>query len=103
MTKPLKLLVFVLVATVALGAGVWLLLTTPQSDGDAGDDGLYLETRTPAEVQSVEVENQYGAYTVTKEGEDWHIYDIPDALVNTEYLDMLLRPASSTSPRSPMT
>lgn len=95
MTKPLKLLVFVLVATVALGAGVWLLLTAPQSDGDAGDDGLYLETRTPDQVQSVEVENQYGGYTVTKEGENWHIYDIPDELVNTEYLDMLLDEASS--------
>ena len=95
MTKPLKLLVFVLVATVALGAGVWLLLTAPQADESAGDALLYLETRTPDQVQSVEVENQYGGYTVTKEGENWHIYDIPDELVNTEYLDMLLDEASN--------
>ena len=47
MSKPLKMLVFVLAATVALGAGVWLLLTAPQETAAPEDNTLYLESRTP--------------------------------------------------------
>ena len=95
MSKPLKMLVFVLAATVALGAGVWLLLTAPQETAAPEDNTLYLETRTPDQIQSIAVDNLSGGYTVEKEGEGYRLHDIPAEQVNSEYLDMLLDEASS--------
>lgn len=95
MSRPLKLLLGILAATVVLGVGAWALLAAPQAEQETADTALYLEARTPDQVQSVTVENQYGGYTVTKEGDGYRLHDIPDEQVNTEYLDMLLDEASS--------
>lgn len=95
MSKPLKMLVFVLAATVALGAGVWLLLTAPQETAAPEDNTLYLESRTPDQIQSITVDNLSGGYSLEKEGEGYRLHDIPAEQVNSEYLDMLLDEASS--------
>lgn len=90
MAKPVKALIAAVVILILLGGAGWFLLKSPVPAEDSGERPLTLVSRSPEEVQQVEVANSYGAYTVTCGEDGWQVGDLPAGRINMEYVAMLL-------------
>ncbi len=90
MAKPLRSLLVILLALALLGAAAWWLLAQPEPPPQGSGEEHTLLQKQMAEVASVTVRNRHGSYTVTQTADGAAVHDLPPALVNLEYVAMLL-------------
>lgn len=88
--KNLLVIMGAVVAALAVGLAV-LLLNPPKAD----DGGLVIYDTAPSNIQTIEVENGFGRYTVRAEGEGYHVHDIPAELVDHDTFMLLMNSSSN--------
>lgn len=105
MRKTVVILICAVVLLALLLGAAWLLMSSePGTEAPSETaDSLCLSDREPADVASVSVRNSSGEYTVTQDGGTVTVHDIPEKLVNADYVTMLLDETSRVQYTSAVT
>lgn len=91
MSRMVKMLAAVTMGCILLAVAAWFLLKPVEPEPDKTGAEQLLADRDWQEVSAIAVENEHGSYTVKKQAEgSYTVHDIPDAVVNQDYVAMLL-------------
>ena len=98
MNRMARNVIIAVSACLALAGAAWFLLKPSAPKPGKENTGNLLADKNWQEVSEVFVENEAGAYTVKKQGSrGYTVHDLPDSVVNMDYVAMLLGECSQIS------
>lgn len=97
MNRMARNVIIAAAACLVLAGAAWFLLKPSSLEPVKETAGNLLADKNWREVSEVFVENETGAYSVKKQGNGYTVHDLPDSVVNMDYVAMLLDECSQIS------